>query len=409
MRTPGVEDSGDERRLLDAVLAAPRDDGPRLVYADWLMERGDPRGELIVVQCTRESCERTGQRATAAYRAACSRERVLLAENVKQWVDPVGLRRWWGEFSRGFITKLTISAGGLRSKWSTFARMPLQYIKLHGRFARRGPRAAAAAVEAVMLGDLSWLATQPDSNRIEVVAIETTEGVAELDWQVTRSNLIESGLTNSADMSLAWQPEYALPISPLHEFVSGLTLTNAAATHLADLNMRASSLMRSLEINGYRLDARDIALLLSMSELRGLHDLTLTQLDDSLALALLESNPRMPPRFPDLRKLVVLGRDRMGLGSSVARALGSNRALQTIESLRVDAPLDEALVRALDTKAVQLKHLVVLGPANDYAIDALARSALVRRLETLSLVGAQGGTFGPPSIMPLLRADLARL
>jgi uncharacterized protein (TIGR02996 family) len=32
--------------LLQAVLASPDDDTPRLVYADWLEERGDPRGEF---------------------------------------------------------------------------------------------------------------------------------------------------------------------------------------------------------------------------------------------------------------------------------------------------------------------------------------------------------------------------
>jgi uncharacterized protein (TIGR02996 family) len=37
--------------LLAAVIAAPDDDGPRLVLADYLIQRGDPRGELIVVQC----------------------------------------------------------------------------------------------------------------------------------------------------------------------------------------------------------------------------------------------------------------------------------------------------------------------------------------------------------------------
>ena len=36
--------------LLDAILAAPDDDAPRLVYADWLSERGDPRGEQIAVE-----------------------------------------------------------------------------------------------------------------------------------------------------------------------------------------------------------------------------------------------------------------------------------------------------------------------------------------------------------------------
>ena len=39
------------RALLDAVLADPTDIQARLVYADFLVERGDPRGEFIHVQC----------------------------------------------------------------------------------------------------------------------------------------------------------------------------------------------------------------------------------------------------------------------------------------------------------------------------------------------------------------------
>lgn len=46
-----------ERRLLEAILAAPNDHGPALVYADWLTERGHPRGELIVMQCADEPDE----------------------------------------------------------------------------------------------------------------------------------------------------------------------------------------------------------------------------------------------------------------------------------------------------------------------------------------------------------------
>lgn len=41
-----------ERRMLEAIAAAPDDHGPALVYADWLTERGHPRGELIVLQCS---------------------------------------------------------------------------------------------------------------------------------------------------------------------------------------------------------------------------------------------------------------------------------------------------------------------------------------------------------------------
>ena len=42
-----------ETELLAEIYAAPDDDAPRLVYADWLQERGDPRGEFIALQLER--------------------------------------------------------------------------------------------------------------------------------------------------------------------------------------------------------------------------------------------------------------------------------------------------------------------------------------------------------------------
>jgi uncharacterized protein (TIGR02996 family) len=42
----------DQEAFMRAIIAAPDDDAPRLVYADWLDENGDPeRAELIRVQC----------------------------------------------------------------------------------------------------------------------------------------------------------------------------------------------------------------------------------------------------------------------------------------------------------------------------------------------------------------------
>ncbi len=37
----------DDKAFLDAILANPNDDETRLVYADWLEERGDPRAEFL--------------------------------------------------------------------------------------------------------------------------------------------------------------------------------------------------------------------------------------------------------------------------------------------------------------------------------------------------------------------------
>ena len=39
-----------DEAFLQAIIDNPDDDAPRLIYADWLEERGDPRGEFIRVQ-----------------------------------------------------------------------------------------------------------------------------------------------------------------------------------------------------------------------------------------------------------------------------------------------------------------------------------------------------------------------
>lgn len=49
--TPGAA----EHEFLGRILAAPLDDEPRLAYAAWLRQRGDPRGDFIHAQCVLQS------------------------------------------------------------------------------------------------------------------------------------------------------------------------------------------------------------------------------------------------------------------------------------------------------------------------------------------------------------------
>src|SRR5215210_6031383 len=37
----------DDEAFIRAIVDAPGDEAPRLVYADWLDEKGDPRGEYL--------------------------------------------------------------------------------------------------------------------------------------------------------------------------------------------------------------------------------------------------------------------------------------------------------------------------------------------------------------------------
>src|SRR5215210_2622285 len=55
---------GDEAALLSAILAHPDEDTPRLMYADWLDEHGQPeRAEFIRIQCAPDADEAAEERA----------------------------------------------------------------------------------------------------------------------------------------------------------------------------------------------------------------------------------------------------------------------------------------------------------------------------------------------------------
>jgi uncharacterized protein (TIGR02996 family) len=74
----------DHAPFLDAIIDNRLDDGPRLVYADWLDERGDPRGEFIRVGCEIAAREAAGD-YDDRYLDLVAREQELL--------DQIGTRR----------------------------------------------------------------------------------------------------------------------------------------------------------------------------------------------------------------------------------------------------------------------------------------------------------------------------
>ena len=81
--------------LLQAILDDPDDLAARRVYADALIADGDPRGELINVQCALEEATERGPLA--------KRERELLATHAKTWIEPYGGAIFRPEFRRGFL------------------------------------------------------------------------------------------------------------------------------------------------------------------------------------------------------------------------------------------------------------------------------------------------------------------
>jgi uncharacterized protein (TIGR02996 family) len=99
----------DERALLNAIIAAPEDDLPRLVYADWLEEHGRAeRAEFIRLEC---------ELARMGFNPIRRRK---LEKRLRLWNSLYGERRRrelpsvgsascsWGRHERGFVNSIVI-------------------------------------------------------------------------------------------------------------------------------------------------------------------------------------------------------------------------------------------------------------------------------------------------------------
>jgi uncharacterized protein (TIGR02996 family) len=85
--------------LLRAVLDEPEDIAARRVYADALIAEGDPRGELIQVQC--DLADRTP--SDPRWAPLLEREGELLSEHGKAWTAPFKSFLFRPKFQRGMI------------------------------------------------------------------------------------------------------------------------------------------------------------------------------------------------------------------------------------------------------------------------------------------------------------------
>jgi uncharacterized protein (TIGR02996 family) len=107
-----------EEELVAAILAAPDDDEPRLVYADWLTDRGDPRGEFIELSC------RQAQHAyySEPYQTMLARVHELEAANREAWCAPFAGA---GEvlFTRGLPSYLSLDADVFVEKMASFVAL----------------------------------------------------------------------------------------------------------------------------------------------------------------------------------------------------------------------------------------------------------------------------------------------
>lgn len=161
-----------ERALIAAVRAAPDADEPRVVYADWLQQRGEPRGELVMLQL-----EIAAGRGTPAIEA---REQELRAQHGQRWLAELGLAPGEGRFERGFVETVGLVDATVARLMAVVASVadagPLRTLSFRGADGADGrlsSSALATLFEAPWLAHLTTLELkhcQLDTAAIEQIA-----------------------------------------------------------------------------------------------------------------------------------------------------------------------------------------------------------------------------------------------
>ena len=146
---PGAKKPASAPALLAAIYDRPDDDSLRQLYGDLLIERNDPRGELIALQYAKLR--------TPPSTAAVARERALLKQHGQRWLGAIGPSVMAGaHFERGFVAEVELKA--------TFPAAGPEWATVHTVIDRRregGPYPPLPGVRRAIVaraGDLEALA-----------------------------------------------------------------------------------------------------------------------------------------------------------------------------------------------------------------------------------------------------------
>jgi uncharacterized protein (TIGR02996 family) len=225
-----------EAAFLEAIRAHPEADEPRLVYADWLEERGDPRGDFIRAHCHFQDL--VGR--------LCYPDTPIRWEHL--WAYFPVVEAWLGPVPAGLQVALECGV--------PIASMPLP------RFLR------AEEILATTLPDHPWLDRLPPvrlnlaGDSVRYVGLE---GLAALPWLAGLDLSGHAGATDARLAVLAGRHELATLV------LARTALTDAGLGHLTEL-----AGLRLLNLLGTAVTDAGLERLASLGGLRRL-DVTGTQ------------------------------------------------------------------------------------------------------------------------------------
>jgi uncharacterized protein (TIGR02996 family) len=352
--------------LLTAIISAPDDDGPREVYADALLARGDVRGELIRLQLLETRNVEQG-----------NRERELLKLHEREWAEPLTRHGGSVVWRRGFPEVLIIAGDKvLDALEPCFAAAPIRSLAVT-------VRASATAAALMQRHELS---------RVEELSFSGSEQYA--DWT----------LSDAGAQALGSSPH----LGKLKKLELGPNRIGAAGlTALA----RAPWLRQLTYLSIYR-NTLPLASLLEPLRCGQLEELRLWKCElqdaDAVTLANLLDAPRL--------KTLALGDNRVGrLGAHQLSSCKSFGQLEVLDLDGSDIQGEGAKALAHSSTMPKLKVLRAHGNLIDDAgavafATSTERGALTELKLSKNLVGAVGakalaGSAALPNLVKLELQD----
>lgn len=392
--------SSAEQSFLQAVLDDPDNDLPRLAYADWLDEQGDPRGELIRVQCELFPLTEEDERFRPFYK----REQALLKRYKSEWLGPLAQLTQHPKFYRGFVENVQLgSKQFLDRRQKVFSLAPIRVLTITA-MSSKYVSDFVAAEEWTGLRELSLdIREMKDQEWRELITAPQFKSLQKLRlswWDMERQHL--SHLTELAARNL-------------HEFeIVGQTWRNQVDWSSLFASGVFSSL-QTFELGIGELQEELIDNLLSRSQFPHLENLTLNSLGSvqPIGRRRLQSIGKHPG-LAELRSLAIESLS-MTMNESIATHLFPQPESMRLERLNLKGHvIDEDGIRRI-ARMPNLKTLKLdacrLG---DDRVSLLADSERLQSLRILSLINneltdaAAEAIVESPHLDHLLALDLSQ-
>jgi uncharacterized protein (TIGR02996 family) len=383
---PVVAPSGEEAAFVRAVLDAPEDDAPLLMYADWLSERGDLRGEFIrlSVELLQRGLGRQRRDSLLARRAE-----ILTAHGIA-WFRPLAalglhLRNPWDSgMERGVRVRVRLERTGVLPERADalFAAVPLltaidfDYEDVD----------AVGLAGVVQLSQVRRLAFREDA--LDRPGLETLLGSPHL----ARLAHLQLGGHRQRLRGEAVEVLEASPLAPTLRGL-GLAATDAGPEVVGALSRTTRfRCLEILDLSRNNLDRASVGGLATWATLAGVTDL-------NLELARLNARDvAILATSPHLRRLRKLNLGLNKIGDAAVASLVRAPALAGLEELELcSAELGPEAARLLAgaPSLAGLRSLQLL--RNDLGPEgaaALAASPYLRNLERLWVVERDVGAEG---------------